>query len=82
VSLDKVVVNGEPDLSSISVKGDLLFTSGRLNNPKHAALSLDTADMGGDVALDQNFSSEGEVRLVGAHIAGDRKSVRNRTDKR
>jgi len=57
-------------LHSADIGGNLECRGGSFKNPGKHALSADGVTVGGSVFLGNDFSAEGEVRLLGADIGG------------
>jgi hypothetical protein len=52
------------------IGGDILCSGGRFDNLNDTALSIDRAEIDGNVFLRRGFHATGEVRIVGARIGG------------
>jgi hypothetical protein len=62
--------DGEVSLRGAKVTGGLLLDGARMRNPGGWSLDAERLQVGGDVNMNDGFSSEGEVRLYGARIGG------------
>ncbi len=63
--------HGEVSLVSAEISGALRCSGGVFTNPKGVALSADNVKINRDMFLDENFTAEGLIRLLGADIRGD-----------
>lgn len=69
-SLRHMTVQGEINLATTMIHGQLACTGTQLENPQGYALRADGTHVTGGVFLDDGFQAKGEVRLPGADIRG------------
>jgi hypothetical protein len=58
------------ELNEVHIGGGLKLNTAHLNNPNRVALSLEGAQIDGDMFCRAGFQTEGEILMLGAHIGG------------